>query len=89
MIAEKMAELAELEDLIRCEQKLAAMRHHGEAWAGSVYDGIDHDILADTALDTAFQEIVRVEGEAGALDRLARLKDRVLAGEFDMDLVRH
>ena len=89
MIAEKLAELQELDELIRSEQRLAAMRLLGEAWAGSVYEGIEHDILADTALDTAFQEIIRIEGESGALERLSRLKERVLAGDFHLDLVRH
>ena len=80
---------AELDDLIRSEQKLLALQHHGEAWAGSFYEGVDHDILAETALLTAFQEIIRVEGEEGALQRLDSLRDRILSGDFQLDLTRH
>lgn len=80
---------SEIDEIIRNEQTLLALQNHGEAWAGSVYEGVDHDILAETALVTAFQEIVRIEGEDAALQRLDALRDRIVSGEFEPDLIRH
>ena len=79
----------EIDEIIRSEQTLFALQNHGEAWAGCVHEGVEHDILAETALVTAFQEIVRIEGEDRAIDRLESLRNRILSGEFEPDLTRH
>jgi hypothetical protein len=79
----------ELEDLIRSEMRLEALKSHGEAWAEGISQGIDPQILADTALYTAFNELIRVEGEEAVLALVDRLKDRILCGEFEPERVSH
>ena len=81
--------LSELDKLIAGEQRLEALRSHGEAWASGIRDGIDPAILADTALYTAFHELIRCSGEAAALAIAARLHDRIISGEFEPERVHH
>ena len=68
---------------------MEALRSHGEAWALGIRQGIDPEILADTALYTALHELIRNSGEQPALDLVERLKDRILCGEFEPERVCH
>jgi hypothetical protein len=79
----------DLDELMQHEQRLEALRSHGEAWAVGIRQGIDAEILADTALYTAFHELIRNSGEQRALDLVERLKDRILCGEFEPERVCH
>ena len=79
----------ELDKLVAWQQRLEALRSHGEAWAEGMRDGIDPAILADTALFTAFHELIRCSGEDAALAVAASLQDRIMSGEFEPERVRH
>jgi hypothetical protein len=39
--------------------------------------------MADAAIATALEELVRVAGEAAALSLVERMRERLVAGEFD------
>jgi hypothetical protein len=78
-----------LDDLVRSEQRLEALKSHGEAWATGISQGIDPAIIADTALFTAFHEMIRQIGEKAALDLVERLRDRIMCGEFEPERVCH
>jgi hypothetical protein len=80
---------AELDDLMHHEQRLEALRSHGEAWAACIRQGIDTDILADTALFTALHELIRFNGEKAALELVAQLKHRIECGEFEPERQIH
>ena len=41
------------------------------------------DIMADAAIATALEELVRANGEAAALSLMERMRERLMAGEFD------
>lgn len=84
-----VSDTPELDDLIRSEMRMEALKSHGEAWASGISQGIDPQILADTALFTAFHEMIREGGEDAALDLVDRLKERILCGEFQPERVRH
>jgi hypothetical protein len=81
--------IAELEEIIRSEQRLEALKSHGEAWATGFVQGIDPDILADTAIYTAFHEVIRSRGEKAALALVEKLKDRIACGEFEPERLCH
>ncbi len=79
----------DLDELMQHEQRMEALRSHGEAWAVGIRQGIDAGILAETALYTAFHELIRNSGEQVALDLVERLKDRILCGEFEPERICH
>ena len=79
----------ELDKLMQHEQRMEALRSHSEAWAVGFQQGIDTGILAETALYTAFHELIRNSGEQVALDLVERLKDRILCGEFEPERICH
>jgi hypothetical protein len=79
----------ELDELMRSEMRLEALKSHGEAWASGISAGIEPRILADAALFTTLNEIIRTEGETAALALVDRLRDRILSGEFEPDRTRH
>lgn len=73
---------AELEELIENEKRLAAREVHTEAWNDGLLEGIDAQIMADTAIATALEETIVLIGEDEALLMLDALRERVAAGEF-------
>lgn len=83
------ANTAELDDLIRSEQRIEALKGHGEAWAAGIYQGIELSILAETALFTALHEVIRTDGETAALALVEQLKERIVCGEFEPERIRH
>jgi hypothetical protein len=84
-----VSDTPELDELVRSEMRMEALKGHGEAWASGISQGIDPQILADTALYTAFHELIRSGGEDAALDLVDRLKERILCGEFEPERIRH
>ena len=76
---------AELDAMIEAEKKQVAFEYHNEAWADGISDGIDAEILADTAISTALTELVRLHGEEEVLDLLDGLRQRIQYGEFRPD----
>jgi hypothetical protein len=79
----------DLDELMQHEQRMEALRSHGEAWAVGIRQGIDAGILAETALYTAFHELIRNTNEQTALDLVEQLKDRILCGEFEPERICH
>jgi hypothetical protein len=81
--------VSDIDALIREEKRLTALESQNEAWAEGISAGIEPEILAEAALATAFAELLRSGGEQAALALLDRMRERVIAGEFEPDLVRH
>ena len=81
--------VSDIDALIREEKRLTALESQSEAWAEGISAGIEPEILAEAALATAFAELLRSGGEHAALALLDRMRERVIAGEFEADLVRH
>ncbi len=75
--------LGELDALMREEQRLTALQSQTEAWAEGLSAGIDPEIIAEVALATAFTELLRSCGEDAAVALVDRMRERIIAGEFD------
>ncbi|GGD13731.1 hypothetical protein [Aureimonas glaciei] len=73
---------AELDAMIEAEKKQVAFEYHNEAWADGISDGIEAEILAETAISTALTELVRLHGEDEVLELLDGLRQRIEFGEF-------
>ncbi len=82
-------ELADIDALIREEKRLSAVESQNETWAEGLLAGIEPEILADAALSTAFGELLRDSSEETAIALLDRMRDRIIAGEFNSDQSRH
>ena len=76
-------------DRLQRQKRLSAAETQSEAWAEGLSAGIEPEIIAEAALATAFAELVRCSGEPAALALLDRMRDKVLAGEFERSLLRH
>jgi hypothetical protein len=81
--------LGEIDALIREEKRLTALESQTEAWADGIASGIEPEIMAEAALATAIGELVREAGADAALAMLERMRERVVAGEFDGYRTRH
>lgn len=75
----------ELDAMIEAEKKQVAFEYHNEAWADGISDGIEAEILAETAISTALTELVRLHGEDEVLELLDGLRQRIQFGEFRAD----
>ncbi len=76
---------AELDEMIQAEKKQVALEYHNEAWADGMSDGIEAEILAETAITTALTELVRLHGEDDVADMMESLRKRLEYGEFRPD----
>jgi len=81
--------LTELDALVREEKRLTALEMQTEAWAEGLSAGIEPELIAEVALATAFQELVRSCGEDAAVSLIDRMRERIVAGEFAANLSRH
>jgi len=81
--------LGEIDAKIREEKRLTALESQNEAWAEGTAWGIEPEIMAEAALATAFGELARTCGEEAALAMLERMREKVIAGEFEQDRIRH
>ena len=81
--------LSDIDALVREEKRLTAVECHNEAWAEGFSAGIEAEIIAEAALATAFAEILRESGENAALALLDRMREKVIAGEFEPLRLRH
>lgn len=79
----------DLDALVREEKRLTAVESHTEAWADSVSAGIEPEIIAEAALETAFSEFLRSNGERAALLLIDRMREKVIAGDFEPSRMRH
>jgi len=81
--------LSDIDVLIREEKRLTAVESYEDAWAEGRAAGIEADIMADAAIATALGELMRSSGEEVALALIERMRERLLAGEFDPALRIH
>ena len=81
--------VSDIDALVREEKRLTAVESHNEAWAEGLSAGIEPEIIAEAALETAFGEILRANGETAALALLDRMRDKVVAGAFGPEPMRH
>jgi len=81
--------LGEIDALIREEKRLTAVESQTEAWAEGLSAGIEPEIIAEAALTTAFVELMRNCGEETALALLDTMREKVIAGEFEMVRFHH
>lgn len=81
--------ISDIDVLIREEKRLTAVESYEDAWAEGRAAGIEPDIMADAAIATALEELVRANGEAAALSLIERMRDRLVAGEFNPATVVH
>jgi hypothetical protein len=79
----------DIDALVREEKRLTAIESHNEAWAEGLSAGIEPEIIAEAALATAFAELLRTNGETAALTLLDRMRDKVIAGDFEEDRLCH
>lgn len=73
----------DIDALVREEKRLTAVESHNEAWAEGLSAGIEPEIIAEAALATTFGELLRVSDEETALALLDRVRDMLVAGEFE------
>jgi len=81
--------VTDLDALVREEKRLTAVENHSEAWAEGLSAGIEPEIIAEAAMTTALAELLRASGESAVLSLIERMRDRVVAGEFEPDQQRH
>lgn len=81
--------VTDVDALVREEQRLTAVENHCEAWAEGLSAGIEPEIIAEAALTTALRELMRSCGEDQALALIERIRERVVAGEFEPERVCH
>lgn len=81
--------ISDIDVLIREEKRLSAVESYEDAWAEGRAAGIEPEIMADAAIATALSELMRTSGEDAALALLDRVRERLIAGEFEPDLQLH
>ncbi len=82
-------DLRDIDALVHEEKRLTAMEQQSEAWADGLLAGIEPEILAEAALSTALSELLRDCGEDAALQMLDRVREKVIAGDLDLDRHYH
>lgn len=73
----------DLAAIIAEEQKLAAVEFQTEAWVGGISNGIEPEILAEAAFDTALKFLLQSRSEKQALKFLSHMRDKIVMGEFN------
>ena len=81
--------VGDIDALVREDKRLTAVESHNEAWAEGLSAGIEPEIIAEAALETAFAEMLRAQGEEAVLALLERMRQKVIAGEFEPERLLH
>jgi len=81
--------VSDIDALVREEKRLTAVESHCEAWAEGLSAGIEPEIIAEAALETAFGEMLRANGETSALALLDRMREKVISGAFEPERLKH
>lgn len=74
-------ELPEIADMA-ADDRHAALTYLNDAWVEAVREGLDEDCLVQAALFTALRSLVATYGETASAEFVARLAERVQAGEY-------
>jgi hypothetical protein len=81
--------ISDIDALVREEKRLTAVESHSEAWAETLSAGIEPEIIAEAALTTALCEVLRAGGEDAVVALLDRMRERVIAGDFEPERTHH
>jgi hypothetical protein len=79
----------DIDALVKEEKRLVATDCQEEAWADARLQGIEAEIIAEAAIETAFVELVNELGEEVALKLLDTIRERVIAGTYDKTMICH
>src|SRR3569623_1735011 len=79
----------DIDALVREEKRLTAVESHSEAWAEGLTAGIEPEIIAEAALETAFGEMLRANGVTSVLALYDRMREKVIAGAFEPERLKH
>ena len=79
----------DIDAMIREEKRISATECHDEAWAAGLMAGIEPEIIAETAVAIALEELHRDSGEQAVLALLERMREQALNDGFDPDIQRH
>jgi len=66
-------------------ERQVALEYIAEAWNAAEQDGVEGEALAHAALFAAFATLVRTFGEEATAGLIAKLPDRIRAGEYSID----
>ena len=72
----------DLSAIIAEEQTHAAHEFQSEAWVGGISNGIEPEILAEAAFDTALKYLLQARNEKQVLNFLSHMRDKVVMGEL-------
>lgn len=67
------------------QERQIALEYLAEAWQSAETDGVEGEALAHAALFAAIATLVRTFGEDPTADLIARLPERIRAGEYSLD----
>lgn len=67
------------------EDRQLALEYLSRTWLRAERDGVDGEALAHAAMFAAFATLVTRYGEESAADFVAKLPERIRAGEFTLD----
>ncbi|KFB10574.1 hypothetical protein [Nitratireductor basaltis] len=80
---------ADIDAKLEEEKRSSSAASHSAAWAEGLWAGIEPEIIAEEALETALEELVRMGCEDKFLDLLDQMRSRVIAGDFAAERVCH
>lgn len=80
--------LPEISDMA-ADDRHAALTYLNDAWVEAVREGLEEDCLIQAALFTALRSLVATYGEAASADFVARLAERVAAGDYTVAGRKH
>lgn len=79
----------DLSAVIAEEQRLAALEYQSEAWTGGITNGIEPEILAEAAFDTALRQLIKLRSEKQALTLISLMREKIMMGDFfDQKLIQ-
>lgn len=81
--------VADIEAQIEEEKRSTCAESHSAAWAEGLWAGIEPEIIAEAALDTALSELSKNEGEDTLMRLLDRMRERVQSGEYLAGRIHH
>lgn len=72
-------------DELEGDERKIALEYLAEAWLSAETDGLEGESIAHAALFAALATLVRTFGEEATADMVARLPERIRAGEYTLD----
>ncbi|ABS66726.1 hypothetical protein [Xanthobacter versatilis] len=80
--------LPEIADMA-ADDRHAALTYLNDAWVEAVREGLEEDCLVQAALFTALRSLVATYGETASAEYMARVAERVAAGEYTVAGLTH